>query len=370
VQKSTQRSTRLPQSLVVAWRVFSLLAVLYLFFVSIGLMGAAFKLFGKDFARGLFALTSNPFNGLFVGILTTAIIQSSSTTTSMVVGMVGARALTLPLAIPIIMGANIGTSVTNAIVSLGHITRSNEFRRAFGASIVHDFFNLIAVTIFFPLEYFFHFIEKSARLMGEMFATAGGARMMDPLKMSTKPLIHLIVEWSRQNPWITLAVALLLLFLMLRQLTTILRRLIIGRVEIWFQKTLFKNPYRSLALGLVLTMLVQSSSITTSLIVPIAASGILTLPQILPYTLGANIGTTVAAIMAALATGEITAIMTGFAHLLFNIFGVIIIWPFRWLPVFLAERMSELSMRNRALPIAFIIVTFFVIPGGFIYFMR
>jgi len=81
---------------------------LYLFFVSIELMEVAFKGFGKGFAEQLIATTSNPFVGLFVGILATSIVQSSSMTTSMLVGMVASGMITIPNAIPIVMGANIG----------------------------------------------------------------------------------------------------------------------------------------------------------------------------------------------------------------------------------------------------------------------
>jgi len=102
--------------------------LLYLFLVSIGLMGAAFKGFGKGFAENLIRTTSNPFVGLFVGILATSVVQSSSTTTSIVVGMVGSGVITVGSGVYIVMGANIGTTVTNTLVSLGHFTRRDEFR--------------------------------------------------------------------------------------------------------------------------------------------------------------------------------------------------------------------------------------------------
>ena len=117
--------------------------MLYLFLVSIGLMGTAFKGFGKGFAENLIRTTSNPFVGLFVGILATSLVQSSSTTTSIVVGMVGSGVITVSSGVYIVMGANIGTTVTNTLVSLGHFTRRDEFRRAVGAATVHDFFNFI-----------------------------------------------------------------------------------------------------------------------------------------------------------------------------------------------------------------------------------
>ena len=116
-----------------AWLQLVLMAgVLYLFLVSIGLMSSSFKLFGAGFAQQLVQTTSSPLCGLFAGILATTLVQSSSTTTSIAVGLVAGGGLTVAGAVPIIMGANIGTSVTATLVSLGHITRKEEFRRALG----------------------------------------------------------------------------------------------------------------------------------------------------------------------------------------------------------------------------------------------
>ena len=111
-----------------AFKIISVLFFLYLFFVSISLMSHAFKGFGSGFAERLIATTSNPFVGLFIGILATSIIQSSGTTTSMVVVLVASGTLSVRSAIPIVMGANIGTTVTCTLVALTHITRKEEFK--------------------------------------------------------------------------------------------------------------------------------------------------------------------------------------------------------------------------------------------------
>src|SRR4030043_535002 len=143
-------------------KIISVAALLYLFLISIGLMSSAFKGFGKGFAENLIRTTSNPFVGLFIGILATSLVQSSSTTTSVVVGIVGAGGLTVGNVIPIVMGANIGTTVPNTLVSLGHIGRKDEFRRAISAATIHDFFNLICVSILFPIELATGYLEKTA----------------------------------------------------------------------------------------------------------------------------------------------------------------------------------------------------------------
>jgi sodium-dependent phosphate cotransporter len=112
----------------------------------------------------------------------------------------------------------------------------------------------------------------------------------------------------------------------------------------------------------VLTALVQSSSITTSLVVPLAGAGILTLVQIFPYTLGANIGTTVTAMLAALVTGNLASVSVAFSHLLFNLSGIFVWWPFKFIPIILAQKFSELAMRKKAIPVLYIIVVFFLLP--------
>ncbi|MGB6866044.1 MAG: Na/Pi symporter, partial [Candidatus Aminicenantaceae bacterium] len=147
---------------ITLFNLIFLLCFLYLFLFSIELMGTSLKMLGKGLAEALITTTTNPLIGLFVGVLSTSIVQSSSFTTSIVVGLVAGGALNVVNAIPIIMGANIGTSVTNILVSLTQIRRSVEFKLAFAAAIVHDFFNVLAVLVLFPLQYFTNFLGHMA----------------------------------------------------------------------------------------------------------------------------------------------------------------------------------------------------------------
>ncbi len=149
---------------------------------------------GKGLAETLIATTTNPLVGLFVGILSTSIVQSSSFTTSIVVGLVAGGALNVTTAIPIIMGANIGTSVTNILVSMTQIRRTVEFRLALSAAIVHDFFNVLAVVILFPLQYFTNFLGLISTFVGEKFQNIGGLKFLSPVKASTKPLVEFLKE--------------------------------------------------------------------------------------------------------------------------------------------------------------------------------
>ncbi|UCG50998.1 MAG: Na/Pi symporter [Candidatus Latescibacterota bacterium] len=351
-------------------RLLLLLILLYAFFVSISLLGASFKFFGKGFAERLLTMTSNPFTGLFIGILATSLVQSSSTITSMVVGLVAGGALSVSGAIPIVIGSNIGTSVTNTLVSVGHISRPAEFRRAFAAATIHDFFNLISVLIIFPLQLATNFLGSASSFMARQLEESGGLELINPLKTIVSPSVKLIIKLTGESGVLMLIIAVVLLFVALRFIVVNLRALVIGKIERFFDKTLFRNAFTALLLGLVVTVMVQSSSITTSLTVPLAAASILTLRQIFPFALGANVGTTITAILASLVTSDQAAVTVAFAHLLFNVTGIILIWPIKRVPLYLSETLAAASIKSRLVPIVYILVVFFLIPIVLIYFAR
>lgn len=354
-------------------RVLTLLLLLYAFLVSIGMLGRAFKMFSGGFVGSLIESASNPLLGLFVGVLATTLVQSSSTTTSLVVALVGSGSMPIDTAIPIVMGANIGTSVTNTLVSLGHIGRGREFERAFAASTVHDFFNILAVILLFPLQVTTNFLGRLSSLLANIFQEVGGLTFASPLKIITGPAVKTAANLLEGHPWMLLLSALVIMFASLRYLVVALKAIILGRVETFFDQTLFANAGRAMFFGLVITTLVQSSSITTSLAVPLAGAGILTLAQIFPYTLGANIGTTITAILAALAVGEISAVTVAFAHLLFNICGIILIWPLpaiRRIPIRISESFSAVAVQHRWVAIVYILVCFYAVPFAAVVIAR
>ncbi len=322
------------------------LAALYLFFLSIDLMSTAFTLAGTGFAQRLLSTASDPIAGLLIGFLTTSIVQSSSSTTSIVVGLCAAGTLPLRLAVPIIMGANIGTTVTATIISFGHITRPKEFEKAFSAATVHDFFNILAVVVILPIELFFHPVERMAVFLEQLFAGIGGLHLTSPLKAILTPLSDLI---SGLIPWAVplLAIALFGLFFSLTRMVKIMRQAVLARVETLFNRILFRNDTASFTLGMILTAIVQSSSATTSLMVPLVGTGVLSVRKIFPYTLGANVGTTITAILASLATGKPEAIMVAFAHLSFNLLGICIWYPLRIIPLWLARKAGHLAAHSR-----------------------
>jgi len=348
----------------VAINTILLLGLLYIFLMSIGLLGSSLKLFGKPLAEALISTTNHPIVGLFLGILATSIVQSSSMTTSLVVALVAGGMITVENAIPMVLGANIGTTITNLLVSMAHINRSNEFRLAFAAATVHDIFNILSVIIIMPLQVATDFLGKASIAMADVFAGVGGLKMFNPLKAVTTPAINLILDLINHSAVFGVILALILLFLSLNYIVKLLKRVFIGKITTLFQKYIFKTTLRSFTVGLLITVIVQSSSVTTSLIIPLAGSGILNLIQIFPYTLGANLGTTGTAILASLATGNVSALAIAFAHMLFNICGIFLflILPLKKIPIYLAEKLAESAAKSKLIPVGFVAFLFFILP--------
>jgi sodium-dependent phosphate cotransporter len=358
-----------PANLVLL-KLLAIAALLYLFILSITLLGSAAKLLGSDFAKALFQTTANPVVGLAIGLLATSVIQSSSTTTSVIVGLVGSGMLPFEAAVPMVMGANIGTSVTNTIVSLAHISRGDEFKRAFAGSTVHDFFNLCSVIVLLPLQIYFNIIGWTASWAEDLFSGFGGLKFTSPLAIISKPVAKEIVHLIDNSALLAIIIALLMLFVALRYLVKVLKSLVLARVERFFQRYVFRTPALAFLLGVFVTVLVQSSSITTSVVVPLIGAGVLQLMQVYPYTLGANIGTTITAFLASFATGSHEAVAVAFAHLLFNCYGIAIFWPLKRLPLAMATKLAEATQKSRLIPILYILVVFFIIPATILFVLN
>jgi solute carrier family 34 (sodium-dependent phosphate cotransporter) len=347
-------------------RMGGILLAVYLFVVAIGAMAAAFDLFGREFAEAVLTTTANPVLGLFLGLLATSLVQSSSTSTSIVVGMVAGGAISVEGAIPIIMGANIGTTITSMLVSLGHLRRPLELQRGFAAATLHCVFNLMGVLILLPLELMTGFVSGMAVMLAEFFQDIGGMHVANPLKAATTPTIELLAWLVGQRPVALLVLAVVLTYGMLGVIVQLLRSLMLHRLEEVFDRHIFRTPWRALAFGLMITFAVQSSSIPTALAIPLAAAGVIRLVQIYPFSLGANLGTTLTAILAALATAHPTAITVAFAHLLFNVLGILIIWPVpvvRAIPVRVATWMGKRAFHAPLLPPVLVVLLYFLIPA-------
>ncbi len=361
------------------WIVTALLV--YSLLIAVDCLAGGFKVVsgGPEGVKQLFEFATNPFSGLLVGMLATAVIQSSSTTTSIIVGLCAAG-LPIASAIPMIMGANIGTSVTNTLVSMGHLGHKDEFRRAFAAATVHDFFNLLAVVIFLPLEMCFGILQKSSYVVAQTLTESSGFNIekYNFIKAMTKPVSGLIADLFKMIPGGTyvggtlfIIFGIALIFFSILGLGKILRLMLIGKAEKLFNRAVGQNAFTGIVTGMAITILVQSSSTTTSLIVPLAGAGVMTLYQVYPFTLGANIGTCITALIAALAiqSGAEFAIQIAFVHLFFNLFAVIFIYalPFlRNIPIYCAQKLANVAVKRKVWAFGYVIGIFFILPVCFI----
>ncbi|MBU0581286.1 MAG: Na/Pi symporter [Candidatus Margulisbacteria bacterium] len=363
------------------FKFLSVLGLLYLFLSAISILDVAFKLLGSNFSENLINTTANPFIGLLIGIISTALIQSSSVTTSMVVGMVSAGSLSITGAVPIVMGANIGTTITSVLVSFGHISNKHEFRRAFAGATMHDFFNLITVLLLFPLEMATHFLQKIATFFaGIFYGTQVNSSYQSPIKTATKIIAKFLNHFlskelmipEKVSGAICLIIAFFFIFLALFLLVKIMRSVMLARVERVLNQFLNQNILLTMFIGLFITVLVQSSSITTSLLIPLFGAGVISLEAAFPITVGANIGTTVTALLASLA-GNVAGLTIAFVHLFFNITGTLIILPVRQIrriPVYLSVRFARIVSTKRYLALVYVLVTFFILPLSFIFISK
>ncbi|CAJ1968343.1 unnamed protein product [Cylindrotheca closterium] len=401
---------------------------LYFFLVGLDLLGNGAKVMGGCAAGALFGDDMNPIAGLMVGIVATVLLQSSSTTTSIVVSLVGADSVTVKQGIFMIMGANIGTSVTNTIVAMGHLGDGDQLERAFAGATVHDMFNFLSVAILLPVEAATGYLFYLTEALVKNFKAQDGEKWEGPVKKLVSPLASRIIIVNKKvagdiasgkkvcddyypnngtlacddyndpltcssgllscdskadtpycpaffDPEATESVdrtsgvcafiiGLILLFICLFALVKILQRLMMGASTRVLYKATNINGYLAILIGAGITILVQSSSITTSVLTPLVGVGALRLEQMLPLTLGANIGTTVTGLLAAL-LGNKNGMQVALAHLFFNITGIAIWYPvpfMRNIPLNAARALGRSTRLFRGFPIIYIAVAFIAMP--------
>jgi sodium-dependent phosphate cotransporter len=350
---------------------------LYLFLCAINVMSSGLKTMANapptsDWIDGMFSGATNPFAALTAGILVTAIVQSSSFTTTMIIAMAATGVVPVEAAVFAVMGANIGTSVTGIVVAMFNMRIRRQFRRAISAALVHDIFNLLSVAVLFPLEWMFHFLARIASYVPQVLGVSTQGKPTSPVKVITGPVVD-CVEWAAglifSNPaWVGLTVAiggLLLLFVSLVMMVTNLKGALLRHIEGLFRSVFFRNDLVAAVVGTITTVLVQSSSVTTSLIVPLAGAGAVKLRRVFPFMLGANVGTTVTGVIAAAAVVDHkdVAVTVAACHVLFNIVGICIWYPLRRVPIGIASWYGRLAARSKRYAFLFLLTVFFVIPA-------
>ena len=354
-------------------RAVLVFVLIYVFLVGVSALEGGIKVMGADTQERLFSNVDHPLAGLFIGLLGTVLVQSSSASTSVIVGLVASGALGVDQAVPMVMGANIGTTVTNTLVSLGHVRQSSEFRRALAAATVHDFFNVMAVIILLPIELATGWMSSLAEKISGSLVGSAGSDWESPIKKWVKEPVGWIKDglgavFDNDNVLGTsmVVVGLVVVLASLIFITKNMKTLVAERVERSMNAILGRGGGAiAMLVGLLITVAVQSSSITTSILIPMSAAGVISLRNAYPVTLGANVGTTITALLAALAASKPEALTVGLVHTIFNVSGIVILYgiPFlRPLPIKAAETLADVAVHRRMVAVGYVVVSFIVVP--------
>lgn len=424
---------KMKEALVVTAKLLSLLACLYFFICSLSFLSDSFRILGGKNIGSLFSnseLLKNPVVGVMIGVLVTVLVQSSSTSTSIIVGLVAAGA-PVKEAIPMIMGANIGTSVTNILVALTQAGEREQFRRAFACANVHDMFNWLSAFVLLIVETMTGYLETVTGYLVEHMhgsknsnSTETGAKSPDFLKVLTRPFTNVVVQldknvlqgWATNDPLYVnatimktgcavnstcpyllahlgpegadlseVAIGVFLLILSLTMLCTcligmvkILNALLGPKVKEMIQNVInadipirglgWLTGYLAMLLGAIMTILVQSSSVFTSTLTPLAGAGLVSLERAYPMTLGSNLGTTTTSLLASFAAGGNNvreANQIALVHLFFNLSGILLFYPvpfMRW-PVSIARVLGKVTSQYRWFAVVYLSFMFFILPS-------
>ncbi len=259
---------------------FSLLGGLAIFLFGMNVMGESLEKSSGGKLKGILeSMTSNPLKGVLLGAGVTAIIQSSSATTVMVVGFVNSGILKLSQAISIIMGANIGTTVTAWLLSLTGIESTNTFVQLLKPSSFAPVLAFIGIILYM-------FMKDAKK------KDVGSILLGFAILMTGMDLMSGAVAGLKDDP----------------NFTSIL--------------TLFSNPLLGVLTGAVLTGIIQSSSASVGILQALSTTGSITYANAVPIIMGQNIGTCVTALLSSIGTNK-NARRAAIVHLCFNIIGTI-----------------------------------------------
>jgi sodium-dependent phosphate cotransporter len=415
----------------VSLAVILIFVCLYCFGLGLDFLGNGAKVMTSCSAGELFDHHANPVSALMIGMLTTVLIQSSSTTTTIIVGLVGVDSSIIGVqeGIYMIMGANIGTTVSNTIVSLGHFSDPEQLGHAFAGATIHDLFNFMSVAVLFPIEICTGYLFQLTAALVRGANTKEGEAWEGPAKKLISPLASRILIANKKvitevanggdcaefypitcadpdhptylsckkvgliacdkstglcpaffspdatrfedqvSGFVVFFIGLFAIFTSLFALTFLIRKLLVGISLRVIYKATAINSYLLIVIGAGITTLLQSSTTTTSFLTPFVGIGILRLEQMFPLTIGANIGTTITSILAALVTDGNDALQVALAHLMFNVTGMMIWYPIpavRQIPLEAAKRLGKAAKAWRGTTLVYLVVMFFLVPSMFL----
>ncbi|MBL7147363.1 MAG: Na/Pi cotransporter family protein [Nanoarchaeota archaeon] len=273
-------------------------------------------------------IQNNPLKAVSLGWLVTSVAQSSGAVSFITATFSGNNIIPITTAIFIVMGTGIGSIVTALIISLlSKGKKRRDFRHGFEIASVAVIYNIILVIILFLLEYFFKiFTNLTIYLSQSIKAMQLTIPIINIVNLITYPLIFVVNKIPLQL--IILIIGLIILAFSLKFFSSSILELFGGEDKARrFINKYFRNKYKAFFIGLLLTSVLFSSSITIGLMVPLAVSRLINLKKAIPYIIGAKIGTSTDTIIASLITGNSITISIALIYLIFGVIGAIIFLP-------------------------------------------
>jgi sodium-dependent phosphate cotransporter len=310
--------------------------------------------------------TLNPLVGISIGLVLTATLQSSSAVTSILVALVASSAMTLQQAVPIVIGSNMGTTFTAFLVALSHINSKREFRKGMAAALLHVFFNIGAAMVLYPLELAGGLLSDLSSASSKGVQAVFNGRL-DWLGIGIKSLVSPVSSRLVANAtgsWLWVLIGLGILFGCILLFRTVLKILWMGDYARKLNDTVFAHPWQALGWGAGLTAFIHSSTVTTSLAVPLSAQGAVVVRKLVPFIIGANIGTTLTALIASIGRSE-AGLSLAFSHLLFNLlFGALVFFvPIVQMTLLQAARkVAGVFAQKRSIALLFLVLFYFALP--------
>lgn len=310
------------------------------------------------------------FVAFFFGIMATAIVQSSSAITTLAVALVAKGDLPLTHAIPIVIGSNIGTTITPFIFSFVHSDKRGQYKRALGVAFAHNLFNVLTAILIIFFEFQFNILSHLSAWFGQATYSSLGSKQLTPIFHDDflAPIAQYIVHFIHIK-LLSATLGFIGMYMSIKGFVALFTHSEIKKDNSYMNKLLFDNSYKTFFTGLLGTALVHSSSATISILQTVSSTYKLNARKTFNFILGANIGTTFTALLAGLFNTEM-ALELAFAHFLFNLLGAIILGSLPWfkdLNIALADRMATYFEKYRASLIIYVSLLFFVIPLLLIY---
>lgn len=303
------------------------LVSIYFFVSAIILIKSSAKLMGVALAEKIVLLIRDTTSAVFSGWIITAMLHSSGAFDSIVVAFTSSGVMPLSLAVAAIIGAEMGTTVTPFLISvIERMKGKRESEAGFNVAMSHVLYNLVTLMIFYPLELFLGLFTSVAMQGSNIFVRMPWLKAVPDILDIVTPWVDPLLEHI--PPWSGIVLGAILLLVALGAVEKYMTA-IFSMPRSWnLIRSTFTRPGRAFVAGFLFTVLVPSTTVMVSLLVPLATSGVIRAEYyILPYILGANIGTVFDVMVAALATGDPVSLGVWLVHLSINLAGALIFMP-------------------------------------------